>query len=431
MNLGMNALRTRRTTRRLAAAPTAAVTAAAVVLASAVSAGATSANARPDAAGVVSRPQAMTAACPPATPGHERCFALYAPQYSVNAAIAAGVRGPAATPAGLSAADIESAYKLPVSRNPQQTVAVVDAYSTPGLAADLNVYRTEYRLGACTAASGCLRVVNQEGAASPLPPPGVSNGWALETALDVSMISAACPHCKILVVEADDDSIAALAAAEDTAARLGAQVISNSYGTQESGLAQSYANAYDQPGHAIVVASGDDGFGPVNFPANLETVTAVGGTELTKSDGPRGWTEQVWNAGGGAGASGCSAYVVKPTWQHDPHCAMRTVTDVSAVAWDVPIYNKSYGGWLTAAGTSVAAPLIAGVYGLAGNAATIKPGYEYRHAGSMFDVTKGTNVISIHGVIISNTCGGDYLCVAGQGYDGPTGLGTPDGIGAF
>jgi hypothetical protein len=435
MNFGMNMLRTRRAMRRLAAA-SAVVTAGAFVLASAGSAGAasasaSSASARPDAAGVASRPQAMTAACPLATLGHERCFALYAPQYAVNAAIAAGVRGPAAVPAGLSAADIESAYKLPVSRDPQQTVAVVDAYSTPDLAADLNVYRTEYRLGACTAASGCLRVVNQEGTASPLPPSGVSNGWALETALDVSMVSAACPHCKILVVDADDDSIAAMAAAEDTAARLGAQVISNSYGTQESGLAQSYANAYDQPGHAIVAASGDNGFGPANFPANLETVTAAGGTELTKSDGPRGWSEQVWNAGGGAGASGCSAYVAKPPWQHDPHCAMRTVTDVSAVAWNVAMYNESYGGWLTVAGTSAAAPLIAGVYGLAGNAATIKPGYEYLHAGSLFDVTRGTNVISIHGVIISNTCGGDYLCVAGKGYDGPTGLGTPNGIGAF
>jgi hypothetical protein len=382
-------------------------------------------------AGVASHPQAMTAACPLPEPGHERCFALYVPQYAVNAAIAAGVRGAAATPAGLSAADIESAYKLPVSRNPEQTIAVVDAYGAPGLAADLNVYRTEYKLGACTLASGCLRVVNQQGVSSPLPPSGVSNGWALETALDVSMVSAACPHCKILVVEADDDTFASLAAAENTAARLGAQVMSNSYGGPESGLAQSYAKAYHHRGHTIVVASGDGGFGPANFPANLQTVTAVGGTELTRSDNPRGWSEQVWNAEGGAGASGCSAYVAKPPWQHDPHCAMRTVTDVSAVAWDVAIYTKSYGGWLTIGGTSAAAPLIAGVYGLAGNAATIKPGYEYRHAGSLFDITKGTNVISIHGVIISEVCGGDYLCVAKKGYDGPTGLGTPDGTGAF
>jgi subtilase family serine protease len=233
------------------------------------------------------------------------------------------------------------------------------------------------------------------------------------------------------VVEADSNSSADLAAAEDTAARLGAQAISNSYGTQESGLAQSYAKAYDHPGHTIVVSSGDDGFEPANFPANLESVTAVGGTELTKADNPRGWDEQVWNEEGGAGGSGCSAYVAKPPWQHDQDCAMRTVTDVSAVAWNVAIYQKSYGGWVTVGGTSAAAPLIAGVYGLAGNAATIKPGYEYSHAGSLFDITKGTNVITIHGGIVSNACGGDYLCVAGTGYDGPTGLGTPDGTGAF
>ena len=308
-------------------------------------------------------------------------------------------------------------------------MAVVEAYRTPDLAANLAVYRSHYGLGACKESTGCLRVVNEKGNAEPLPASAVPSGWDIETMLDVSMVSAACPHCKILVVEARNESIANLAAAENTAARLGAQVISNSYGTQESGYSQVYAGDYDHPGHVIVASNGDNGFTAANFPANLTTVTAVGGTELAKADNARGWTEQVWNNFAGAGGSGCSAYVAKPAWQHDPHCAMRTVGDVAAVAWDIPIYEKLQGGWLTVGGTSVSAPVIAGVYGLAGNASTVPLGYAYAHAGSLFDITRGNN--DWFNGAGGATCGYDYLCVAKKGYDAPTGMGTPDGTGGF
>jgi len=372
----------------------------------------------------------MRAACHPAGPRVERCFVLFAPQQRLNAAIAAGARGPAAVPAGWGARAIESAYKLPVARNPRQTVAVVDAYRTPALAANLAVYRREYGLPACTAARGCLRIVNQRGQDSPLPVSGVPSGWDVETMLDVSMVSAACPRCKILVVEARSADVSDLGAAENTAARLGAQVISNSYGTQESGFSQGYAADYDHPGHLIVVSSGDLGFTAANFPANLTTVTAAAGTQLARARNARGWSERVWNiAEAGASGSGCSAYVAKPPWQHDPHCGMRTVADVSALAWNVPIYEKVQGGWLTVGGTSASSPLIAGVYGLAGNAAKITPGYPYAHAGALFDVTAGNN--DWFNLAGGATCGYDYLCTAKRGYDAPSGLGTPDGTGAF
>jgi subtilase family serine protease len=372
---------------------------------------------------------ALRAACPRAPASDERCFALFAPQLAVNAAIAARVRGAASEPAGLSPANIAAAYKLPVRRNPDQTVAVVEAYRTPDLAANLAVYRGHYGLGACKESTGCLRAVNEKGNAEPLPASAVPSGWDVETMLDVSMVSAVCPHCKILVVEARNDSVANLAAAENTAARLGAQVISNSFGTQESGYSQTYAADYDHPGHVIVASNGDTGFTAANFPANLTTVTAVGGTELAKAHNARGWTEQVWNNFAGAGGSGCSAYVAKPAWQHDPHCAMRTVGDVAAVAWDIPIYEKLQGGWLTVGGTSVSAPVIAGVYALAGNARTVPLGYAYAHAGSLFDITKGNN--DWFNGAGGATCGYDYLCVAKKGYDAPTGMGTPDGTGGF
>ncbi|MBV9858451.1 MAG: S8 family serine peptidase [Streptosporangiaceae bacterium] len=366
-------------------------------------------------------------ACPPARPGQARCYAMWAPQTPVNRAIAAGRTGSAATPAGWGAKDIEAAYKLPVARNPHQTVAVVDAYSTPHLASYLATYRKEYGLPPCTAASGCFREVNEQGTAS-LPPSGEGTGWDLETTLDVDMASAACPECRILVIEASSQNLTDLATAENTAARLGANAISNSYGAREDGYAMTLAGAYNHPGHAIVVSSGDSGFTSASFPANLDTVTAVGGTELARAKNTRGWAEQVWNAGGGAGGSGCSAYVPKPRWQHDPHCSMRTIADVSAVAWNIPIYDAFYGGWGLVGGTSAASPLIAGVYALAGNAAKTAAGFEYSHAGSLFDITAGNNDLFAG---TGAQCGGDYLCVAKKGYDAPTGLGTPNGTGAF
>ena len=329
------------------------------------------------------------------------------------------------TPKGWGAGDLESAYKLPVTGDPDQTVAVVDAYRTPNLANSLATYRTEYGLPACPTSTGCLRIVNQSGAATPLPGSAVPFGWDIETTLDAEMVSAACPLCKILVVEARSPKLADLAAAENTAARLGAQVISDSFGTAESGLSQTYAKAYDHPGHVIVAASGDDGFTAANFPADQPAVTAAGGTELAKSTSQRGWTEQAWRQSGSA----CSAWVPKPKWQHDRHCALRTIANVSAAAANLAVYDQARRGWLLVSGTSAAAPLIAGIYALAGNATTITSGYEYRHASSLFDVTLGNND-SENGTS-GATCGHDYLCVAGKGYDAPTGLGTPNGTGAF
>ncbi len=373
-------------------------------------------------------PGAPRAACGPAPAGDERCFAIYQPQASVNAAIARGLTGAVARPLGLTPKEIESAYRLPVGRRTHQTVAVSIAYNTPHLAQYLAHYRRYFGLPPCTVASGCLRIVNASGHASPLPRSGVATGWSLEATLDVSMISVACPHCKILVVEGKDPTTGALARTEDTAARLGAQVISNSYGEREGGRPLTYAKAYSHPGHTIVVSSGDTGFTAAMFPADLSTVTAVGGTELARAHNARGWSERVWNARFAAGGSGCSAYVKKPSWQHDPHCPGRTVADVSAVASNIPIYNRAYGGWITVSGTSVAAPLVAGIYGLAGNAATIGLGYAYAHPGALFDIVRGNNSIFFPPRL---ACGDDYLCVAKRGYDAPTGLGSPDGIGAF
>ena len=319
--------------------------------------------------------------------------------------------------------DLRSAYKIARAAariGKGRTVAIVDAFSDPKAAADLAVYRSHFRLGACTIANGCLHIVNEFGRVSPLPKANAN--WAGEESLDLDMVSAICPSCHILLVEASSNSFADLGAAVNYAASQGVVAISNSYGGSEFSSEASYEAPYNHPGIAITVSSGDGGYG-VEFPAASRYVTAVGGTSLTKASNTRGWSETVWSGAG----SGCSAYIAKPSWQTDTSgCANRTVADVSAVAdpnTGVAVYDTyREGGWLVFGGTSVASPIIASVYALAGNTASTNYGsYPYSHSSSLNDVTSGSN----------GSCGGTYLCTGEPGYDGPSGLGTPNGSTGF
>jgi subtilase family serine protease len=332
------------------------------------------------------------------------------------------------------AADLQAAYKLPSALlGERQTIAIVDAYDDPNAGADLDVYRAANNLPACTTANGCFEKVNQEGQQGNYPPSGAGTGWPIEESLDLDMASAICPNCHILLVEANDPDITGpnLETAENTAIALGANVISNSWGGAEyNGELADCKSYFSHPGVAITVASGDNGFG-AGYPATCADVTAVGGTTLYQDTSKRGWGESTWSydplTGEGTG-SGCSAYIPKPAWQHDRLCGMRTDNDTAAVAdpaTPVAVYDSYNGerGWIAVGGTSAGSPLIAGVYALAGNTATIGSGasWIYAHQQHLYDITSGSD----------GDCGGSYLCTARKGYDGPTGWGTPDGIGAF
>jgi subtilase family serine protease len=265
--------------------------------------------------------------------------------------------------------------------------------------------------------------------------PRANGGWAQEISLDLDMVSAACPKCHILLVEASSSSLTNLGSAVNEAAKLGATEISNSYGGSESSSDPSFDSSYyNHPGVAITASSGDSGYG-VEYPAASQYVTAVGGTSLKRdSTVSRGWSETVWATSANEGAgSGCSAYDSPPSWQSSVSnissvCSRRAVADVSAVAdpyTGVSVYDsysyQGYSGWLVFGGTSVASPLIASVYALAGNASGVSYGsYPYAHSTSLNDVTLGQTA----------SCGND-LCAATAGWDGPTGLGTPNGTGAF
>ena len=330
----------------------------------------------------------------------------------------------AATPTGLSPADLQSAYGLEsaaAANGSDQTIAIVDAYDAPTAEADLAVYRSYFGLPACTTANGCFTKVNQTGGTSY---PAVDAGWATEISLDIDMASAICPNCKILLVEATTASFANLGTAVNYAAAH-ADVVSNSYGGSDARDAR-YGAYYNHPGVAITVSSGDAGYG-VEYPASSHYVTAVGGTTLTKAPGTaRGWTETAWDGAG----SGCSARnaALASAPSSLTGCAKRAVADVSAVAdpaTGVSVYDSTKylgaSGWLTFGGTSVAAPVIASVFALAGNADTIDNNYPYTHSSSLNDVTSGSN----------GSCPTASWCTAGVGWDGPTGLGTPKGTGAF
>jgi hypothetical protein len=388
-------------------------------------------------------------------PGKATCLAI---ENTAAHPTAQTVR-PGAIPSGFGygPSDLQSAYGLTSASDADgagTTVAVVDAYDDPTAASDLATYRAAAGLPALT--SGQFTEYNEEGQTSPLPggsPAG--DDWSVEESLDVDMVSAICPLCKIDVVEADDDTLGNLFTAEQTAATtLGAKYISDSWagpeaeiGSVETTLDSAY---FGVPGVVYVAAAGDLGYaGGMVYPAASPNVVSVGGTALTPSTNSRGWTESVWNTlgdadGAGATGSGCSAFEPQPSWQTSvpiiaSACSNRVDNDVAADAdpqtgaaiydssLQVPAGTQVTPGWVEAGGNSESAPIIAAVFALAGNdgnGGNNAADSIYTHTSDLYQVTGGSD----------GTCTESVLCTATGApgtYNGPTGWGTPDGITAF
>ncbi|UWE07749.1 S53 family peptidase [Actinacidiphila bryophytorum] len=375
-------------------------------------------------------PAPVRAVCDSADPGDVHCLA----QVRTDVHAGLGVRGPdarsaalAELPPGYGPSELRAAYHLPAEGGTGQTIAVVEAGDDPQAEADLAVYRTTFGLPPCTTANGCFRKANQRGDAAPLPP---DLGWGVEAALDLDAASALCPSCHLLLVEADQAAGDTLAASVDTAAALGATEISNSYAASESNQNAAFAAHYTHPGVAVVASSGDAGYGIPSVPAAYQSVITAGGTTLTAEPGSaRGWTESAW---AGAG-SGCSAWVDKPSWQHDPNCPGRMTSDVSMDAdpeTGLAVYTTDEtggqaAGWTVVGGTSASSPMLAAVIALAGHPGRFPDASRlYTAASGLTDVATGSNAAGMD-------CGGDYQCTAVPGYDGPTGNGTPLGLTAF
>ncbi|MEV5842284.1 putative Ig domain-containing protein [Streptomyces sp. NPDC051985] len=369
-------------------------------------------------------PSAEPSCAQDVTAGHYTCFALKRTDVKEVKALAAD-----ATPDGYGPADLHSAYNLPDS-DTAATIAIVDAFDDPTAESDLAAYRSQYGLPACTTDNGCFTKLNQNGQTS--PPPSPDAGWAGEISLDLDMVSATCPSCHITLVESDDNTAENLFGAVKKATDLGIKYVSMSFGGPESGDESGYDTTYLQSSGVVYTASsGDSGYsaGPI-YPSTSNRVVSVGGTSLTRASGTRGWTESVWGGTGDGTGSGCSSDESKPSWQGvvpDTVCGRRADTDVSAVAdpaTGVAVYQTyGGGGWAVYGGTSASAPIIAAVYALAGTpGADDQPASNpYTHNGGLNDVTSGDN----------GTCTPALLCTAATGWDGPTGLGTPDGLTAF
>lgn len=336
------------------------------------------------------------------------------------------------TPSGYGPLQFHNAYAVGTNSSTYQVIAIVDAYDHPNILSDLNTYSNAFGIPALPACSGpvtsspvpCFQKVNPYGGASY---PAINAGWALEIALDVEAAHAMCQNCGILLVEASSNSFANLMQAVDTAVAMGANVISNSYGASEFSSETSYDSHFNHPGTAITFSSGDSGYG-AEYPAASQYVTAVGGTSLYLNPDSSYKSESAWSGAG----SGCSAFEPKPIWQTDSGCANRTISDVSAdadPATGAAVYDsvryQGKKGWFKVGGTSLSAPLIAGIYALAGGISLGVYGaslpYSLSTPSNLHDIAIGSN----------GSCAGSYLCTSLSGYDGPTGLGTPNGIAAF
>jgi subtilase family serine protease len=348
--------------------------------------------------------------------GTARCFAHVVTDARGNPRN--GKATPAATPSGYGPPQLQSAYSIPAGTG-TPTVAIVDAFGYPNAESDLAVYRAQYGLPACTTSNGCLRIVGQTGGKTP---PRVDVGWDQEQALDLDMVSAACPNCHILLVQATSATFSNLWTAVDYAKTQGVRAISNSYGNTDSSSYSAYDSHYAGNNIAITVSTGDYGYG-AQWPATAPGAIAVGGTSL-RAGGTRGWTETVWNGTG----SGCGLGHAKPSWQTGvtDACGGRMEADISAVAdpnTGVAVYgpaSRSTSQWMVFGGTSASAPLVGAMFALR-NGSINAASSIYSHTGSLNDVTSGSN----------GTCAVAYYCNAQVGYDGPTGLGTPNGTGAL
>jgi subtilase family serine protease len=338
---------------------------------------------------------------------------------------------PLNVPFGFTPSDLANAYAIPASTT-TNTVAVVEAFGYRTLASDLAAYRAHFGIPACAVANGCLRIVGQTGGRPPTTAGGV---WAEQTSTDIDMVSAVCPTCHILVVQANNLSLAEnLYPAIAEARTLGAKVTVAAWGQPEHESARMFPKAFSVKGPIIIASSGSYGGGRlgVNEPCSFDHVVCVGGTSLYAEPGAaRPWYEISWNGLGssyGATGSACSRYSTKPVWQTDTGCKMRSAADISAVSDPrTPVAIYYAGAWV--GGGNGAAAIVGGMIASANNplitSATVDP-WIWSHSENFNDVTYGTNLYSpVTGPCASNVA---YICSAGVGYDGPTGWGTPNGL---
>ncbi|MGH2888189.1 MAG: hypothetical protein ACRDNJ_01030, partial [Solirubrobacteraceae bacterium] len=357
-----------------------------------------------------------------------RTFTQVVPKAGAAAPQAGTTSSTAAPPTAGTPAYLQQAYDLTYlsqTAGGSDTVAIVDAGDDANAASDLATYRATYGLPPCTVANGCFSKVNQNGGATPLPSSAGAD-WETEESLDLDAVSALCPNCHILLVEANSSYTSDLAAGLIAAESLGANQISASWSGQSSS-----PPALTLPAGSVIAATGDHGYlgaGTDDYPAAFPGVTAAGGTTLSaaaNTSSLRGFDEAAWSLNssgfGWGGTSGCDMSESKPAYQLDTGCTGRSYADVSADAnpdTGLQIYDSGDGGWFVEGGTSLATPLIAAFEALTGVNGTSAQ-WAYSDSALLNDPTTGS----------TGSCAAaiSYICNAGTGYDGPTGIGSISG----
>jgi subtilase family serine protease len=373
------------------------------------------------------------------------------------------------SPAGLGATDLETAYHLPQSSvGTNGMVAVIEYGAYPVLAQDLAVYRHEYGLPPCTIANNCLKVTNITG--GPPVKPGTSKidkiteqSDAVEAALDVDMVSAACPGCHILVLEASDfigtgnvspdKRGAAVATAYQTAVRLGAHAVSLSDFLPDTTALDGKTGAMlDHVGVPLFASAGDippadpdQAAGPADnagWPQDLPWVVSVGAT-LLKPVNPartrfieRASPNYVGSCSPGlASADGQPAKVAAYCGGHRAAVDMAADADVNtgpAVYDTYAPWTHKPPHWFISGGTSASSPFVAAWYARSAHTALAEkahgPSALYSAPASSFNkITTGKG----NPAICKRLGWPTVMCQAGPGWNGPTGLGSPHGLGSF
>jgi hypothetical protein len=308
-----------------------------------------------------------------------------------------------------------------------QTIAIVDAFNDPDIIPDANSFSSEFGLPQFNGSGEpTLQVLNENGGTSLTNVPNATAGnWDVEESLDVEWAHSIAPNANVILYEANSAEFSDLLTAVQTAATHPlVSAVSMSWGGSEFSGENSYDSDFTQPGVTFIASAGDSG-APAGYPAYSPDVVAVGGTSLTLNSNSTYDSESGWSESGG----GVSTQESIPSYQvgkiNGVSTTNRAAPDVSMDAdpntgvYVLDSYDEP-GYYLQVGGTSLAAPMWAGLIAIANQGRVLSglsplsgatqtlPALYNLPSSDFYDVTTGNNGYA-----------------AGPGYDLVTGLGSP------
>jgi subtilase family serine protease len=304
---------------------------------------------------------------------------------------------------------------LPNPARGANAIAIVDAFDYPTASSDLQVFSDQFHVLAPN-----FQVVYATGTR-----PKADSGWSLEAALDIEWAHAMAPQAKIYLVEAASNSYADLLTAVNVASNLVAQAgggeVSMSWGGSEFSSERFYDGYFTKSGVVYFAAAGDSA-GAI-WPSTSPNVVSAGGTTNSRDASGNLQAQLAWSSTGG----GPSKYESRPPYQSvisQIVGSKRGTPDVAADAdpnTGVWVYNvPSCNGWCIVGGTSVAAPVWAGIINAAGRFAKSSQAELSTIYGNLGNAANFTD-------IAQGSCGPNQGYLARPGWDFCTGAGSAFG----